>query len=142
MIARWNDCVGPDDVVWHLGDFALYRDIARTERTLALLNGQKHLITGNNDSADVRNLAGWNHVGAYVEIKLNGTKLVLCHYPLRAWNRQHRGAWQLHGHSHGHLTPLTRQSDVGVDCWNFRPIQFAEIVAAKRSRRPRQNRAV
>jgi calcineurin-like phosphoesterase family protein len=22
LIAKWNEIVGPDDVVWHLGDFA------------------------------------------------------------------------------------------------------------------------
>ena len=29
MAARWNEVVQPDDTVWHLGDFALYRDIER-----------------------------------------------------------------------------------------------------------------
>ena len=26
MIARWNEVVGPDDEVWHLGDFAVRDD--------------------------------------------------------------------------------------------------------------------
>ena len=33
-----------------------------------------------------------------------------------------------HGHSHGRLTPLLRQFDVGVEVWNFRPVQLAEVI--------------
>jgi len=138
MIAAWNERVGADDLVWQLGDFALYRDISRTVETLARLNGRKHLIAGNNDTDEVRRLAGWRHVADYVECRLDGIALVLCHYPLRAWNGQHRGAWQLHGHSHGRLAPLARQSDVGVDSWDFRPVSLQEILAARRRRQPRQ----
>ena len=45
-----------------------------------------------------------------------------------------RGWLNLHGHSHGRLTPLPRQTDVGVDAWDFRPVRLAEITAAKRAR--------
>jgi len=45
-----------------------------------------------------------------------------------------RGWLNLHGHSHGRLTPLPRQTDVGVDAWDFRPVRLAEITAAKRPR--------
>jgi calcineurin-like phosphoesterase family protein len=58
---------------------------------------------------------------------VDGAWLVLCHYPLRTWNRMGRGALNLHGHSHGRLAPLPRQVDVGVDLWDFRPITLAEI---------------
>jgi calcineurin-like phosphoesterase family protein len=47
---------------------------------------------------------------------------VLCHYPFRTWNRMGKKSINLHGHSHGKLKPLTRQYDVGVDCWDFRPV--------------------
>ena len=36
LIARWNDTVGPEDEVWHLGDFAAGASRARCARfTLA-----------------------------------------------------------------------------------------------------------
>ena len=63
----------------------------------------------------------------YAELEVEGTWLILCHYPLRTWNRIGRGALNLHGHSHGRLAPLPRQVDVGVDCWDFRPITLAAI---------------
>ena len=44
LIAFWNETVGRDDEVWHLGDFARH-DKAGVEVLLSRLNGQKHLIS-------------------------------------------------------------------------------------------------
>jgi calcineurin-like phosphoesterase family protein len=46
MVERWNAVVGPDDVVWHLGDVA--RRPTDVAELLARLNGSKHLLRGNN----------------------------------------------------------------------------------------------
>ena len=129
MVVRWNEVVGPDDEVWHLGDFAVRQSAARMAELLAALAGTKHLIVGNNDGSATTGLAGWASVAHYAELRLDGTWLILCHYPLRTWNRMSRGALDLHGHSHGRLAPLPRQIDVGVDCWDFRPVTLAEIRA-------------
>ena len=51
LIDRWNAVVGPDDIVWHLGDFAR-GDAAAKAALLSRLNGRKQLVTGNNDDAD------------------------------------------------------------------------------------------
>jgi calcineurin-like phosphoesterase family protein len=125
MIARWNARVGVDDDVWHLGDFASGAKVA--EGILPRLNGRKHLVTGNNDSAAVLAL-DWSTVQAYAEIYVSGVMLVLCHYPFRTWNGVHRGAVNLHGHSHGRLKPLRRQFDVGVDAHDFHPILLHELL--------------
>ena len=70
---------------------------------------------------------------------MDGAWLILCHYPLRTWNRMGRGAIDLHGHSHGRLAPLPRQVDVGVDLWDFRPITLEEIrTHLKQDRRSRR----
>jgi calcineurin-like phosphoesterase family protein len=135
MVARWNEVVGPDDEVWHLGDFAVGQSAARTGELLDALLGTKHLIVGNNDGAATTSLTQWASVQHYAELDVDGTWLMLCHYPLRTWNRIGRGALNLHGHSHGRLAPLARQVDVGVDCWDFRPITLADIRVHLRSRR-------
>lgn len=122
----WNAAVAPDDEVWHLGDFA--RKAADVPDLLARLNGTKHLIRGNNDPAATLAAPGWASVQDYAEFELVGVKLVLCHYPFRSWNGQHRRALNLHGHSHGRLKPLLRQHDVGVDVWQWRPVTLAEIL--------------
>ena len=131
MVANWQGVVGPADEVWHLGDFAVGRRVDAAG-LLAALPGRKHLVTGNNDPQSVAALPGWASVQPYAEIAEGGTALVLCHYALRTWRDMARGAWNLHGHSHGRLKPLLRQADVGVDAWQFRPVTLAEIVARRR----------
>ena len=132
LVERWNTTVAPGDTVWHLGDFAVRIAPARAATLLTSLHGAKHLIAGNNDPPAIRALPGWASVQDYAEFELGGRRLVLCHYPLRAWNGQHRGALDLHGHSHGRLRPLTRQVDVGVDVWDFRAVDLDTILAKPR----------
>ncbi|WP_419828007.1 metallophosphoesterase family protein [Sphingomonas sp.] len=126
LIAAWNAAVGLDDTIWHLGDVA--RRTADVPALLARLNGRKHLIRGNNDADATLAAAGWESVSAYAEIEVDGRALVLCHYPFRSWNGQHKGALNLHGHSHGKLKPLPRQFDVGVDARGFAPVTLAGLL--------------
>ena len=129
LIANWNAVVGPEDEVWHLGDFALGPPPARVHEILAGLNGRKHLIIGNNDAPSTLEAPGWASVQHYAELVLDETELVLCHYAFRTWNHMGRGVIDLHGHSHGKLKPLPRQYDVGVDVFDFRPVTLATILA-------------
>lgn len=129
LIERWNAVVGAEDVVWHLGDVA--RRPADVAALLARLNGTKHLLRGNNDSDATGAAPGWASVGDYAEIEVEGRALVLGHYAFRSWNRQHKGALNLHGHSHGRLTPMPRQFDVGVDVRDFRPVTLAQLLAKR-----------
>jgi calcineurin-like phosphoesterase family protein len=139
LIAGWNATVGPDDGVWHRGDFALGPAVARAGDLLAALAGTKHLVAGNNDPAAVRALPGWASVADYAEHVLEGTHLVLCHYPFRSWSGMAKGALNLHGHSHGRMAPLPRQIDVGVDAWDFAPVGLDRLLAPRR--RPRKHTA-
>lgn len=129
MVARWNAAVAPGDVVIHLGDFAVRHPAPGA--VFEQLRGEKHLITGNNDPDAVQALP-WASVRPYAELEVDGIALVLCHYAFRTWAGMGRGAWNLHGHSHGRLKPLPRQVDVGVDAWAFAPTTVAAIVASRR----------
>ena len=40
-----------------------------------------------------------------------------------------RGALHVYGHSHGKLPGNNVSLDVGVDCWNLRPVTLSEIRA-------------
>jgi calcineurin-like phosphoesterase family protein len=135
LIGFWNEAVGSDDEVWHLGDFARGNQKS-VEVLLARLNGRKNLIVGNNDGYDTIAAAGWASIQHYAELAVDGTLLILCHYPFRTWNQMARQSLDLHGHSHGRLKPVTRQFDVGVDAWNFRPVSLSALLQ-KRSARPR-----
>lgn len=135
MIERWNAVVGPEEEVWHLGDFAVRQSADRVGSLLKLLNGRKHLVVGNNDDDAVTGCAGWRSVQSYAELAVDGVRFVLCHYPFRTWRDMGKGAINLHGHSHGRLKPLPRQFDVGVDVWDFRPVRLTDTLStATRSR--------
>ena len=132
LIERWNAAVSPSDTVWHLGDFALGPPPERVEQIFAALNGEKHLISGNNDGLATLAIPGWTSVSSYAELVEDDTMLVLCHYAFRTWNGMGRGSINLHGHSHGALRPAPKQYDVGVDVWDFRPVTLAQIRARRR----------
>ena len=136
MEARWNAAVGPEDEVWHLGDFAIGPKPAAQAALLARLHGTKHLITGNNDPAATVALPGWASTAAYAELEVEGQPLVLCHYAFRSWRNMARGWVNLHGHSHGRLALMPRQYDVGVDARDFRPVRLAELLARRRPAAP------
>ena len=131
LLARWNETVGPEDTVWHLGDFAIRQRPPVVADLLARLNGRKHLVAGNNDPPSTRELAVWESVQSYLEIEADGVGMVLCHYPFRSWRGMGKGWVNLHGHSHGRLKPLPRQFDVGVDVWSFRPVTLSEILHSR-----------
>ena len=128
IIERWNEAVGPDDEVWHLGDFAIRQRPEVVAEIFARLHGRKHLVTGNNDPPETTELGGWDSVQPYVEITADGISLVLCHYPFRSWRSMSKGWINLHGHCHGRLKPQPRQFDVGVDVWEFRPVRLTTIL--------------
>jgi calcineurin-like phosphoesterase family protein len=132
LIHRWNAVVEPGDTVWHLGDVA--RRAADVPGLLDALNGTKHLIRGNNDPDGTVASPHWASTADYAELEVEGHRLVLCHYAFRSWNGRHRGAINLHGHSHGRLDPMRRQFDVGVDANDFAPVSLGDLLAKPRPR--------
>ena len=134
-IARWNEVVRAKDDIYHLGDFTVSKKAKRVSQLLGMLKGRKHLIIGNNDAEATITNKGWTSVAAYREIELDGRLLILCHYPFRTWHNMAKGAIDLHGHSHGKLKEATRQYDVGVDVFDYRPVTLETVLSSKRGRR-------
>jgi calcineurin-like phosphoesterase family protein len=125
MIERWNDCVGSDDVVWHLGDFAWY---ARTMDSLTpKLNGEKFLILGNHDTFNLGRYERYFnevHEGPVV-LDIDGVKLSLSHKPEDGLSDLYR----VHGHVHHEWKVKPGHLNVGVDVWDYRPVHLSEIVS-------------
>jgi calcineurin-like phosphoesterase family protein len=136
IVTRWNETVGPEDDIWHLGDFTIRQSAAMVAELLSRLNGTKHLLIGNNDPPATTEQPSWASVEAYAEMTVDGVFVVLCHYPFRSWRDMAKGSINLHGHCHGRLKPQPRQFDVGVDVWDFRPITIRQILM----RNPRARR--
>jgi len=132
LIERWNASVGVNDRGFFLGDFAFCNKNMKqrqVEQILSVMNGQKFLIKGNHDGKYVYNASGWADVYDLKRIKSFGQKIVLCHYAMLTWQGSHKGSWHLHGHSHGSLMSMhdAKCLDVGVDCWNYYPVNFDTI---------------
>ena len=125
MIRNWNDRVGQNDTSYILGDFAMGR--TAIPQILARLNGNKHFIWGNHDSKQTRELPQWASSQPYLEINLDKTFIVLCHYAMKVWNRSHKGALMFYGHSHNSLTGNDQSCDVGVDAFGYKPVTLEEI---------------
>lgn len=143
IIDNWNYRVLPGDTIYHLGDFALSWGKKHAEvidRLLARLNGQKFLVKGNHDRDEVTKNPRWVQVKDYHEIKVDlgdvhKQRIVMSHYAMRTWNQMHRGAWMLHGHSHGSLEDIGGKTlDVGVDCYDFHPVSLGEVAESMRLR--------
>jgi calcineurin-like phosphoesterase family protein len=123
--------VAPEDDLWILGDFGFARNAAARTRLASLFEaipGRKHLIRGNHDHKSVTRL-GWASVHDLLEIEEDGHRLVLCHYPMLSWNRARYGAVHLFGHVHDDLRGFRGAVNVGVDCWDHRPVRLHEILA-------------
>lgn len=129
LTANWNAVVRSGDTVYHLGDFC-FKSGKSPAAYIEALNGRIHLIRGNHDERTVRESAGlFESVSDICTIKIDGRQIVLCHYAMRVWNRSHRGAWHLYGHSHGRLPeiPGSLSFDTGVDSCGYYPISYARV---------------
>lgn len=135
MIRLWNEVVPIDGHVFHLGDFSLGSP-NKTLEILNRLNGKIYLLKGNHEKSVmrkqmVRDKFEWIKERYELEVSDDGEKriIVMQHYAMRVWNKSHRGAYHLYGHSHGFMehTPWGRSMDVGVDCWGYKPISYQEV---------------
>ncbi len=141
LVAKWNQVVRPNDIVYHLGDFTLGKQ-EQAAAHFAHINGRISVIPGGHDK-------GWVSKGEYISksghpvvilpplvtIKLPvpgvepSQMIVLCHYAMRVWDRSHYGSWHLYGHSHCNLPQHLKSLDVGIDCWNYFPVSLEQVAA-------------
>jgi len=153
LVKSWNEVVGEEDEVYHLGDFSL-TNANKTDEILKRLNGKIHLIKGNHEKSALqkqytRDRFEW--IKDYHEMSIvmpDGKKqfIVMCHYGFRVWNKNHHGAIHLYGHSHDSLDKdgaWGKSMDVGVDSayrilGEYRPFSLREIsnILSKREHNP------
>ncbi|UIJ73347.1 metallophosphoesterase [Aurantimonas sp. HBX-1] len=127
LIERWNECVKPDDTVYHLGDFA-FGPVSEGRKYFDLLNGKKHLIVGNHDRPGIRDWP-WESVSEMLMLDDAGKRIFLCHYPLAEWPSSYRGVHHFFGHVHGRRS-VPGAVDVGVDLWGYAPVTADAAIAA------------
>lgn len=145
LIDNWNSVVGPNDLVYHLGDFTLL-GYDEFWKYISRLNGNIRIVPGGHDHRWLEvwklgtHTVGASKSGYDVTVteplltlefpKVSGgypDVVVLCHYAMRVWDRSHHGSYHLYGHSHGYLARFGLSVDVGVDCWDYKPISLAKV---------------
>ncbi len=99
IIDNWNSRVTDKDNVYILGDFSWYGEID-TLRILDMLNGHKILIKGNHDRISPKIARKCDKICDYLEIRDEGEKVILSHYPMISWNGKFRDSVHLYGHVH------------------------------------------
>jgi calcineurin-like phosphoesterase family protein len=144
MIRNWNEVVGPDDTLIHIGDFAMAPKAVVAE-LLAKLHGRKILIRGNHDkSIEVMKSLGFAEVYDRLEIDLDGYHLYLSHIPVPVdpgrYKRKYKACFTpdppkyydywLCGHVHERWLRKGKIINVGVDQWGFTPVTLQQLIAA------------
>ena len=78
IISNWNNTVGLDDTVFHLGDFCLGGS-AEWTKILDRLNGKIYLILGNHDLKNLRQgyVDRFEHVTMQMHIEVDKQKIYL-----------------------------------------------------------------
>jgi len=145
---RWNETVGPDDIVIYCGDlsFARREDKQYVDKMLLGLNGKIHFVMGNHDKYDeILKMPKFETVQDYLELRLTHyndenikveTLFCVMHYPIYSWNKKHHGSYMIHGHCHGNLHhgeeadfyTNRRVIDVGCMLHDYTPISYSEVI--------------
>lgn len=131
LIEFWNKTVSPNDVVYHLGDFAFKNG----SEIYPKLNGYKILIKGNHDG----NCDYFDEVYDQLIIQIGKDLIYLNHFPFLCYAGAYReNVYQLYGHVHSGPKSsgldsdrlkmcFHNQYDVGVDNNMYRPIEWQTI---------------
>lgn len=128
MIRRWNETVGPEDHVYHLGDFCAQGE-DRSRELLSMLNGRKYLVIGNHDLSLTPQR--WREIGfeeCYDLPVILNNFFILSHYPLYV-NRNMPYA-NLYGHVHdspSYKAVSSRSACVSVERTGYAPVLLEEL---------------
>lgn len=147
LIENINSVVKSNDTLWFLGDFCFgsrepraflrkathYRELIKCKNMI--------LVWGNHDPKvysrrkdDKWLVQGFRELFiedyTQVETIIGGKSFTFSHYAMRVWNKMHHGSMHLYGHSHNSLPddPNSLSFDCGVDCHNFKPISYDEVL--------------
>lgn len=129
IIRRWNSVVKPDDIVWHLGDFALGgKQVA--ERVFPQLNGKINLVMGNHDHWKIDWYYGLGFNRVYDRNVIIHDFVILTHTPLMFLNNN-CPFFQIFGHVHdstAYQTWTKNSCCVCVERHDYAPVSWKRIM--------------
>lgn len=137
IIDNVNRLVKQNDTLWFLGDFCMgnYQDVIDYRKRVNCNNF--NVVLGNHDkwlrklSSSLVQEGIFSSIQEYAEIDVDVIKVCLFHYCILNFNKAHFGSYHLWGHSHGSLpeNPKARSFDVGINCWDYKPVSWDQVKA-------------
>lgn len=156
LVKRWNAVVRPEDEAWILGDFSLRFEFVENflpllQGQIHLVDGNHdkcHPASTRKNPGKAQKMreaylkAGFKSIQEKTTHRIGKHEVTLHHFPFKGAGdpqsrtyqeryTEHRpedkGQWLLHGHVHHHWLRKGRCINVGVDVWNFTPVQDTEI---------------
>lgn len=127
MLNQWNKVVSKDDIVFHLGDFALGLSDTEYASLINRLNGKIYLIQGNHDRKGKNKLRKLGFADVFNKIIVND--YILTHRP-----QQELGDGEINIHGHTHTTQMYNGQyiNVSVEAIDYTPVDIDELLLYKR----------
>ena len=122
IINNWNYVIGSNDLVIHLGDFALTNK-GNFRELINILNGKITLFRGNHDrfSRNFYESCGINLISNEFVIWEN---IYFSHRPIIVPENY----YNIHGHIHEKRSQFENQINISVEQMNYKPIKLNELI--------------
>lgn len=136
LVQAINVKVGPDDTLFHIGDFSW--ESSGVQEFRSLINCKNIvLIAGNHDKIIKRSFRHlFNGIYDIYEKNYADLRLKLCHYPFESFDGESSGrVIHLHGHAHMRTSVRTYRVDVCADGNRFSPYSLEDILEIIRIRK-------
>lgn len=136
LIKNWNKTVTKNDEVYIVGDFISSINMDDANKIINSLHGKKHLIIGNHDDflhdKDLKNK--FESISEILETEDNGKRIVLSHYPMAIWPKQHLHSLHFYGHIHNIIIEqeiiltIPEAYNVSADILGLTPRTMEEVI--------------
>ena len=126
MVQKWNEKVGKDDIVLHLGDFS-FGSKSKAVSIAQRLNGRIWLLLGNHDRQQKYDLRELGFERLIRDPFLLDRKFVFSHEPLA---QIPDGLVNIYGHVHGSRYCNTKDDNrlcACVERWDCAPIEYEYV---------------
>lgn len=129
LVNNWNSVVGPNDYVYHLGDWFVGGNDRERNEILWSLNGKIRFIVGNHDEALLKSKSSLNRFEKILYWKgFKEYNFTATHIP-HELKRLRDGAFNVHGHIHNNVEEDLHYLNVCVEVRNYTPVHISQIIS-------------
>lgn len=126
IINNWNNKVGPEDIVYHLGNFGW--DPISSESAIIHLNGNINFIGGEYDKhmSEISLVKVGRHKLLPPIVEIPDLDIVLSHWPLSNWSGKDDGVIHIHGGDK--QDNMKNRYCVNIKNWNWNPTDLDFLI--------------